>query len=102
MLEKSMAEHGEVQYTTADGNDLPAHEAGYTAFVHLAFVASLGVASLLFGLAIGGVIGHWLPSATVIILSVIVTAYGIVTGNRTPSVVMLAIAALALLYNAYS
>jgi hypothetical protein len=97
-----MAEHGEVQYATADGNDLPAHEAGYTAFVNLAIVGSFGVASILLGLAIGGVIGHWLASATVIILSVIVTAYGIVTGNRTPSAIMLAIAALALLYNAYS
>jgi hypothetical protein len=97
-----MADHGEIQYATADGNDLPSHEAGYTGFVHLVFVASLGVASLLFGLAIGGVIGNWLPAATIIILSAIVTLYGILTGARTPSAIMLAIAGLTLLYNAYS
>ena len=27
-----MAEHGEVQYATAEGNDLPAHEAGFSQF----------------------------------------------------------------------
>jgi hypothetical protein len=28
-----MADHGEVQYSTAEGNDLPAHEATYRAFL---------------------------------------------------------------------
>lgn len=28
-----MADHGEVQYSTAEGNDLPAHEAMYETFL---------------------------------------------------------------------
>ena len=28
-----MADHGEVAYTTADGNDYPAHEATYVGFI---------------------------------------------------------------------
>jgi hypothetical protein len=97
-----MADHGEVHYATADGNDLPAHEAGYTTFVHLCFVGVFGVASLVMGLAIGGVLGHWLPSVSVIILAALVTGYGLMSGARAPSLVLLAIAALALLYNSYS
>jgi Bacterial aa3 type cytochrome c oxidase subunit IV len=31
-----MADHGEVEYTTADGNDYPAHEATYLRFLMLA------------------------------------------------------------------
>jgi hypothetical protein len=30
-----MADHGEVQYSTAEGNDLPAHEATYEMFIAL-------------------------------------------------------------------
>ncbi len=30
-----MADHGEVKYTTADGNDYPAHEATYLGFLAL-------------------------------------------------------------------
>ena len=30
-----MANHGEVAYTTADGNDYPAHEATYEGFLKL-------------------------------------------------------------------
>ena len=30
-----MADHGEVAYTTADGNDYPAHEATYEGFLAL-------------------------------------------------------------------
>jgi hypothetical protein len=30
-----MASHGEVAYTTADGNDYPAHEATYEGFIKL-------------------------------------------------------------------
>jgi hypothetical protein len=97
-----MADHGEVQYATADGNDLPAHEAGYASFVHLAFVAALGIASILLGLTIGGVLDHWLPAAAIIILSAVVTAYGLWSGSRAASLAMVAVAALTLLFNAYS
>ena len=34
-LERLMAEHNEVAYTTADGNDYPAHEQTYDGFIKL-------------------------------------------------------------------
>ena len=35
-----MADHGEVQYTTADGNDYREHEGTYTRFLDMAFALS--------------------------------------------------------------
>jgi hypothetical protein len=35
-LENPMAEHGEITYDTADGNDYAAHEATYQTFIKLA------------------------------------------------------------------
>jgi hypothetical protein len=97
-----MAEHGEVEYATADGNDLPAHEAGYSQFVETVIIATNFIINLLLGLVVGGVIGHWLPAASVIIASAIAAAISMWTGSRIPGIVMLAIAALTLLFNAYS
>jgi hypothetical protein len=39
-----MAEHGEIAYSTADGNDYAAHEATYVGFINLVKYGSLGVA----------------------------------------------------------
>jgi hypothetical protein len=104
-----MAEHGEVEYATADGNDLPAHEAGYSQFVEVTIIATNFIINLLIGLAVGGVIGHWLPAASVIIASAIAAAISMWTGSRLvslglpiPGIVMLAIALATLLFNAYS
>ena len=55
-----MADHGTVEYATATGNDYPAHEGSYERFVLFAFVGIVHVINLLFGLAVGGVMGHWL------------------------------------------
>jgi Bacterial aa3 type cytochrome c oxidase subunit IV len=55
-----MADHGEVEYATAQGNDLPAHVAMYDRFVHWIVVGGAHVANIVLGLAIGGVAGHWL------------------------------------------
>jgi Bacterial aa3 type cytochrome c oxidase subunit IV len=97
-----MADHGEVQYATADGNDIPAHEAGYEQFVLAAIIGTNYVINLLIGLTIGGVLGHWLPAAAIIIAATIVLAAGLWSGSRIAGIVMLAIAALTLLVNAYS
>lgn len=40
-----MADHGEVAYTTADGNDYPAHEATYEGFIKL---VKYGTAAVIF------------------------------------------------------
>jgi putative Mn2+ efflux pump MntP len=96
-----MADHGEVQYATAEGNDLPAHEAGFSQFVQATFIGTAMVVSILLGLTIGGVIGHWLPAALVIIGAVVAAGISGWTGSRTVSLVWVAISALLLLYNAY-
>jgi hypothetical protein len=41
-----MAEHNEVAYTTADGNDYPAHEQTYEGFILLVKYGSLSVVAI--------------------------------------------------------
>jgi hypothetical protein len=97
-----MADHGEVQYATADGNDIPAHEAGYEQFIQATFIGSALVVNILLGLAIGGVLGYWLPAALVLIAGVIAAGISAWTGSRAVILGMVAISALTLLFNAYS
>ena len=42
-----MAEHNEVAYTSADGNDYPAHEQTYEGFITLVKYGTLTVAIIL-------------------------------------------------------
>jgi hypothetical protein len=42
-----MAEHNEVAYTTAEGNDYPAHEQTYEGFIMLVKYGSLAVIFIL-------------------------------------------------------
>jgi hypothetical protein len=73
MLEGLMADHGEVEYATAEGNDVPAHEATYEDFTHFAVIGTVFVVTILVGLACGGVLAtsaarwsspSWTPTAT--------------------------------------
>ena len=41
-----MAEHNEIAYTTADGNDYPAHEQTYEGFIALVKYGSIGVIAI--------------------------------------------------------
>lgn len=41
-----MADHGEVKYTTADGNDYPAHESTYLAFLAMTKWGTIAVVIL--------------------------------------------------------
>jgi hypothetical protein len=97
-----MSDHGEVQYATAAGNDMPAHESGYEMFVQGTFVLTATVVNILFGLAVGGVLGHWLPGSLIIVFGVIAGAIAAWTGSKTVSLIMIAISALTLLLNASS
>jgi hypothetical protein len=97
-----MADHGEVQYATAEGNDIPAHETGYSQFVQATFVGTAAVINILFGLTIGGVLGHWLPASFILVAAVVAGAITAWTGSRAVSIGMVAISALTLLVNAYS
>ena len=60
MLERLMADHGELEYATAEGNDVPAHEASYEEFIQFVVIGTVLVITIVVGLAIGGVIGNWL------------------------------------------
>jgi hypothetical protein len=96
-----MANHGQVEYATATGNDLAAHEATYKGFVQLAFVGSALCAVIAIGLAIGGTTGRWgIALPLIFILGPIVAAHGLASGARTPSIVMVVIALLALAFAA--
>jgi hypothetical protein len=97
-----MADHGEIQYATAQGNDLTAHEAGYSQFVRATFVATAMIINVLFALAIGGVLGHWLPATFILLAAVIAAGISGWTGTRSVSLGMVAISALTLLFTAYS
>ena len=83
-----MADHGEVEYATAEGNDLPAHVAMYDHFVHWIVVGGAHVANIVLGLAIGAVTGH--------VVATIVAFHGFLSGARMPSVVMVILSLIAL------
>ena len=91
-----MADHGTVEYATATGNDLPAHEEGYENFVHLAFVGTLHVISIVIGLCIVGVTDRWGIAITLIIVASFVALHGFASGARVPSAVMVVISLLGL------
>jgi hypothetical protein len=77
-----MAAHGEIEYATADGNDLPAHEAGYAEFIEAIFIGATCVVTILFGLAVGGVLGYWLPGGLVILAAAIAHPRPCYAGDR--------------------
>jgi hypothetical protein len=91
-----MADHGSVDYATAQGDDLPAHEAMYERFVHLVFVGGAHVVNIILGLAIGAVAGHWLVAFGIFVIATVVAVHGFMTGARTSSLVMVLISLFAL------
>ena len=96
-----MADHGQVEYATATGNDLPAHESTYTNFVLLAYVGSALAASITIGLAIGGTTGRWAIALPIIfVFAPAVAIHGLAFGAKLPSAVMVVISLLALAFAA--
>jgi hypothetical protein len=97
-----MADHGTVEYATASGNDYPAHEQTYEHFVHFTFVGIIYVINLMFGLAIGGVMGHWFTALPVFIIGIIGMVPGLVTGSKTSSFVAFVICFLIFAFTGLS
>ena len=93
-----MADHGQVEYAIATGNDLPAHESTYKNFILLAYVGCCHIASIVIGLAIVGTTSHWLIAVGLMILASIVAVHGLATGAKAPSAVMVLISLLGLLF----
>jgi hypothetical protein len=91
-----MADHGQVEYATATGNDLPSHESTYKNFILLAYVGSCHVASIVIGLAIVGTTSHWLMAVGLMLLASAVAVHGLATGAKAPSAVMVGISLLGL------
>jgi hypothetical protein len=91
-----MADHGQLEIATAEGNDLPAHEQTYERFVHLAFVGTCHAVNIVLGLAIGAVAHHWLLAFAVFIVATLVALHGLMSGARAPSGVMVALSLIAL------
>ena len=77
-----MADHGTVEYATAAGNDYPAHEASYERFVHFTFVGILYVITILFGLATGGVMGHWFLASAIFMIGLAGAVPGLLSGTE--------------------
>jgi hypothetical protein len=97
-----MAEHGTVEYSTATGNDYPAHEQGYERFVHFTFVGILYVVTVLFGLATGGVMGHWFLAAAIFLIGLLGAIPGMLGTSTTPSYVAFVICFLIFAFTGLS
>jgi|SRR5215470_15188046 len=95
-----MADHAEVEYATADGNDYAEHEATYRRFLHLTAVLVIQVVNILLGLAIGGVNGHWLTAFMVFVIATGCAVHGLLSGAKTSSIVALGVSLLALAFSA--
>ena len=95
-----MAEHAAPEYATAPGNDYASHEATYEGFVHMAFIGTLHVISIVIGLAIGGVTGHWLTAFAVFVVATIAAIQGLMSKTRIASYGALVFALVALALSA--
>jgi len=95
-----MAEHSEVEYATAAGNDYAAHEGTYRTFLHLTVVLIIHVINILFGLAIGGVMGHWLTAFAVFVIATAAAAHGLLSGSKTSSQIALVLSFIAFVFSA--
>ena len=97
-----MADHGNVEYATATGNDYPAHEQTYETFILFTFVGIIYVINMVFGLAVGGVMGHWFTALPIFIIAVIGLVSGLMTGSKTSSYVAFAICFLIFAFTGLS
>jgi hypothetical protein len=97
-----MASHGTVEYATATGNDYPTHEKSYERFVQFTFVGILYLVTILFGLATGGVMGHWFLALAIFIIGVLGAVPSLVSGAKAPIYVAFAICFLIFAFTGLS
>ena len=97
-----MADHGNVEYATATGNNYPAHEQTYETFILFTFVGIIYVINMVFGLAVGGVMGHWFTALPIFIIAVIGLVSGLMTGSKTSSYVAFSICFLIFAFTGLS
>jgi hypothetical protein len=97
-----MADHGTVEYATAPGNDYPAHEASYERFIFFTFTGIIHVINILFGLAVGGVMGHWFLALACFIIATAGAFPALLSGSKTPSYVSFVLCFLIFAYTGLS
>ena len=85
-----MAEHAEVEYATATGNDYPAHEETYESFIKATVVGTNAVINIVVALAVGGVTDHWLTTIALVVVALATAGIGM-AGSNIPGVVVLLI-----------
>lgn len=93
-----MAAHGTPEYSTATGNDYPAHESTYESFTYLVLIGIVFVISICLGLTVGGVRGNWWFAGPYIFVAAVVAAIGVMTGSKVPGYVVLALGFLGLAF----
>jgi hypothetical protein len=93
-----MAAHGTPEYSTATGNDYPAHEATYESFIYLVVIGIVFVINICIGLTVGGVRGNWWFAGPLIFFASIAAAFSVASGSKISSYVMLAIGFLGLAF----
>jgi aa3 type cytochrome c oxidase subunit IV len=91
-----MADHGEVEYATATGNDYAEHEGTYESFVHAAVIGTIFVVNVVVVLGIWGVEGHWLIALGAFIISLVAAAIGAGSASNVPGIISLVLALIAL------
>ncbi len=91
-----MADHGEVEYATATGNDYEEHEGTYEGFLLFASLGVVCLASILIALTIGGVLEVWWAAGVIILLAVGTAFWGLATHAHAPGLAVLVLALLTL------
>jgi hypothetical protein len=97
-----MAEHGTVEYATAAGNDYPAHENSYERFVQFTVVGIVYVVTILLGLTVGGVHGHWFLAFLVFLIGLAGAIPSLLGGSKTPIYTAFVICFLIFVYTGVS
>ena len=93
-----MAAHGTPEYSTAAGNDYPAHESTYLSFVYLILVGIILVLNICLGLTVGGVRGNWWFAGPFIFVACIAATISLAMDTKVPSYALLVIGLLGLAF----
>ena len=93
-----MAAHGTPEYSTAAGNDYPAHEETYLNFTYMVLIGIILVVGICLGLAIGGVKDNWWAGGGLIFIATLAAVISLMTGAKMPSYVVLVLGFLGLAF----
>jgi hypothetical protein len=92
-----MADHGEVEYATATGNDYAEHDATFHGFMRFVEVGIFTISTILVGLALIGVKEAIGLGVVIVVAASIAGVVGLVSGSGwKPPGVMLVVSLIAL------